>query len=399
MTKYVLLKRKRMKLIRTTAMCSALLLCTIIGCQSAQQRRLEQKLDQIDCVVREEIKKDNFPGAVILVGQADEILYCKAFGFEVIEPNRESMSEDSIFDLASLTKPIATATSILILVDKKKIRLTNYASKYLPAFGRQGKHEVQIRHLLDHTSGLPAYTSADELREKFQSPCPDRVMERIYELKLLSEPGKKFRYSCLGYIVLAKIVEAVSGKSIDDFSRENIFERLGMDHTVFNPPDSWDRDIAATQILEEPSRGAASCGLLRGEVHDPLARLMGGVSGNAGLFSTVGDLSVYCRMHLNSGELDGVRILSPEKAALLTCEQSHGRAYGFDVNSGYSWVKGSHASKKAFCHTGYTGTSVVCDPEGRVYVIILTNRAHPRDAGTCRPVRTKIADIVFQTCK
>jgi CubicO group peptidase (beta-lactamase class C family) len=214
------------------------------------------------------------------------------------------------------------------------------------------------------------------------------VIEKIYDLKLLSEPGEEFRYSCLGYITLAKIVERVSGKSIDDFSRENIFAPLGMENTTYNPPDSWTKDVAATEIVDGR--------LLRGTVHDPLARLMDGISGNAGLFSTADDLSIYCRMLLNGGRMKGVKVLSPEAVAMLTTAQSHGRAYGFDVDSSYSWVKGSYAPPEAFCHTGYTGTSIVCDPAGKVYVIILTNRAHPHDKGASKPVRKNIANIVFQ---
>jgi len=380
-----------MKLIRIITIFFALLLCTTIGCQPVQEKSLKQNLGRIACVVEEEIKNGNIPGAVVLVGQDDNILYHKAFGCEVNEPYQERMVENTVFDLASLTKPIATATSVMVLVDRDRIKLTDYVSTYLPAFARHGKQEVQIRHLLTHTSGLPAYTNAKELKEQFGSPCPDKVLEKVCSLKLLSRPAKEFRYSCPGYITLAKIVKRVSGKNIDDFSGENIFAPLGMENTTFNPPESWTKDIAATAIVDGL--------LLRGTVHDPLARLMGGISGNAGLFSSAYDLSIYCRMLLNDGKWNGVKVLSPEAVAVLTTAQSHGRACGFDVHSSYSWVKGSYAPDEAFCHTGYTGTSIVCDPASKVYVIILTNRAHPNDKGTSRPVRRKIADIVFQVYK
>ena len=179
------------------------------------------------------------------------------------------------------------------------------------------------------------------------------------------------------------------GKNIDVFSMENIFTPLGMKNTTYNPPASQQKDIAATQIVEEI--------LLRGTVHDPLAQLMAGTSGNAGLFSNAYDLSIYCRMLGNDGILDGKRILSSESIYMLTTAQMHGRAFGFDVDSSYSWVKGSYVSEKAFCHTGYTGTSIVCDPVSRTFVIILTNRAHPNDKGASKPVRTKVADIVFSS--
>jgi CubicO group peptidase (beta-lactamase class C family) len=358
-------------------------------CQPVQQGRRKPQFNEIDPVVRQEIQKDNFPGAVVLVGQGNEILYWKAFGHQIIEPTVEPTNKDTVFDMASLTKPVATAASIMILRDRKAIDLDDYVGKYLPAFACNGKEKVRIRHLLTHTSGLPPYTNAEALAKRFGSPCPEKVIAEICSLKAVSKPGEQFRYSGLGYITLAKIVQIVSGKSLDEFSRENIFAPLGMNHTTFNPPDSWRNNIAATEVIDGRP--------LRGTVHDPLARLMGGVSGNAGLFSDAHDLSIYCRMLLNGGVYEGRRILSPEAVKLMTTPQAFGRACGFDVSSSYSWVKGSYASKEAFCHTGYTGTSIVCDPASKVFVIILTNRVHPKDDGTTRPVRTKIADIVFSS--
>jgi len=378
-----------MKSIRVMLSLAGVLIYVLAGCQPVRREVFWPDLSGIDNVVEEEIEKGNFPGAVVLVGKQDDILYWKAFGNEVIEPYQEPMGTSTIFDLASLTKPVATATSIMILRDRKEIDLDDYAGKYLPEFACKGKEQVKIKHLLTHTSGLPAYTNADGLEEQFGSPCPGKVIEKICGFEALNKPGEKFRYSCLGYITLAKIVEKITGKNIDEFSRENIFNPLGMKKTSYNPPALWQKDIAATQIVEEK--------LLRGTVHDPLAQLMAGISGNAGLFSNAYDLSIYCRMLLNNGTLNGKRILGPEAVTLLTTEQANGRAFGFDVDSSYSWVKGSYTSEKAFCHTGYTGTSIVCDPVSGVYVIILTNRAHPNDKGTSKPVRVKVADIVFSS--
>jgi CubicO group peptidase (beta-lactamase class C family) len=378
-----------MKLIRTITTLLTLLLCLAIGCRPIQEEIPKQDFSAICPVIEEEIKKGNFPGAVVLVGKQDDILYWEAFGHEVIEPNEEPISKNTIFDLASLTKPIATATSIMILKDRKALELDDYVSTYLAAFACNGKEEVRIKHLLNHTSGLPPYTNADELEEQFGSPCSGKVIEKICSLEAISKPGEEFHYSCLGYITLAKIVEVISGKSISDFSRENIFARLGMKHTTYKPPDSWDKDIAATHVLDQQA--------LRGTVHDPLAKLMAGTSGNAGLFSNAYDLSIYCRMLLNDGIWNGIRILSSEAVAMLTTAEAYGRAYGFDVNSSYSSVKGSYAPEKVFCHTGYTGTSIVCDPASKVFVIILTNRVHPNDDGTSKPVRKKVADIVFSS--
>jgi len=364
-----------------------LLLFLEAGCRPEVKEKPQPRFTEINQVVEEEIATGNFPGAVVLVGQQDDILYWQAFGNKIVDPCEESTDRNTIFDLASMTKPIATAASIMILRDRKAIELDDYVSKYLPAFACNGKQDVRIEHLLTHTSGLPAYTNAAELKEQFGSPCPDKVIEKICALEAVSKPGEEFRYSCLGYITLAKIIETVSGQNIGDFSKENIFAPLGMKDTAYNPPEAREQDIAATEVIDGRP--------LRGIVHDPLARLMAGLSGNAGLFSNAYDLSIYCRMLLNGGKWQGKRILSPEAATLLTAERTHGRACGFDVNSRYAWVKGSYAPKEAFCHTGYTGTSIVCDPASKTFIIILTNRVHPNDDGTTKPVRIKVSDIVF----
>ncbi len=366
-----------------------LLFCLSVQCRPVQEEKPKPRFDQIGPVVHEEIEKDNFPGAVVLVGQGNDILYWEAFGHEMTDPCEEPMHKDTVFDMASVTKPVATATSILILMDRNAIKLDDYVRTYLPAFACKGKEDTQIKHLLAHVSGLPAYTNASVLKEQFGSPCPEKVIDKICSLEALSAPGEEFRYSCLNYITLGKIVEIISGKNLADFSRENIFAPLGMKHTMFNPPDSWKKDIAATEVIDGKP--------LRGTVHDPLAQLMGGVSGNAGLFSNAYDLSIYCRMLLNGGIWKRKRILSPEAVRLLTTVQTHGRAYGFGVSSRYASAKGTYASEKAFTHTGYTGTSIVCDPESDTYVIILANRVHPKDDGSAKPVRTKVADIVFSS--
>jgi CubicO group peptidase (beta-lactamase class C family) len=353
------------------------------GCRLPSVRRL----GCIDAIVAEEMAAGQFPGAVVLVGRRDRVLYCKAFGAAMIEPAHEPMHRDTIFDLASMTKPIATATSILILADRGQLSVDDPVGAYLPAFASAGKEDARIRHLLTHTSGLPAYTTAKSLADEHGSPCPEAVIEKTCRMEAMNVPGEEFRYSCLGYIVLARIVETVSGRDVAEFSKENIFEPLGMNRTAFNPPASWQDRIAPTQIVDGTP--------LRGTVHDPLAQLMDGVSGNAGLFSTASDLSIFCRMLLNGGVWRGQRILSPDAVRMLTTAQSHGRAYGFDVNSDYAWLKGPNASERAFCHTGYTGTSIVCDPAVDTYVVILTNRAHPHDKGTVRALRLRIAEAVF----
>ncbi len=369
------------------ALSSALFFTLLAGCRPERGQRPATDLSGIDGVVRQEVQAGHFPGAVVLVGTSDRILYHKAFGRAVAEPFAAPMQEDTVFDMASLTKPLATAASIMVLIDRRQLDPNDYVRRYLPAFACGGKEEARIRHLLTHTSGLPPYTDAKELKSRYGCPCPDKVIEKICSLNAQSEPGKEFRYSCLSYITLAEIVRIVSGQNVAEFSQTNLFAPLGMSNTRFNPPATWQERIAATEMVDE--------GLLRGTVHDPLARLMGGISGNAGLFSTAADLSIYCRMLLHHGSWKGKQILSPAAVQMMTTAQSHGRAYGFDASSSYAWVKGPYASPEAFCHTGYTGASLVCDPAVDTYVIILTNSVHPHDKGSTKNVRQKVAEIVF----
>ena len=376
---------RKMNVIKVLAL---LAVCVGTGCQQRAAWFTELQAGQIRSLVNDEIAKGSFPGAVVLVGQEGRVLFEQAFGHQVIEPNRVPMRTDTVFDLASMTKPMATAAAVLKLMDQGSVDPNELVSRYLPAFACAGKEEVCIRHLLTHTSGLPAYTNAQALAEQHGSPCPEAVINKICSLESMSAPGEKFRYSCLGYITLAQIVQQVSGQSIDKFTQENIFGPLGMKHTRFQPPDGWKENTAATEIVDGQ--------LLRGSVHDPLARLRAGMSGNAGLFSTAGDVGIFCHMLLQEGRAKGKAILSKEAVALMTSTQLHGRAFGFDLDSSYAWIKGDHASEQAFCHSGYTGTSVVCDPVSGVYVVILTNRAHPSDKGTVKAVRKGVVNIVYR---
>ncbi|MHC4354584.1 MAG: serine hydrolase domain-containing protein, partial [Planctomycetota bacterium] len=263
---------------KLTRVALTLLLCLAVGCRPAHHGQRKEHFSQIGPIVEAEIDKGNFPGAVVLVGMGNDILYWEAFGREVNEPFQEPVEKNTIFDLASVTKPVATATSIMILRDRGAIELDDRVGKYLPAFACNGKEETQIKHLLTHTSGLPAYTNANSLKEQFGNPCSDELIEKICGFQAAGEPGERFRYSCLGYITLARIVEVISGQDIAEFSKRNIYARLGMKATGYNPPSSATENTAATEIVDGQ--------LLRGTVHDPLAQLMDGKSGNAGLFSS-----------------------------------------------------------------------------------------------------------------
>ena len=341
---------------------------------------------ELRAVVLEQMAAGNFPGAVVLVGHWQDTVFLEAFGNAVTEPLAVPMQTDTIFDVASLTKPVCTAASIMILADRGLIDIEDSASRYIPAFSVAGKDGVKIKHLLSHTSGMPPYLDIKALGFEVGKPQPEKLFEAVCAVRPHAKPAEQPLYICLGYVVLGRIVEIVSGQGLDAFAKENIFAPLGMDDTGFNPGDDCRHRLSATE-----NRGGR---FTPGTVHDPIASIMGGVSGNAGLFSTARDLAAFCRMLLSGGIANGMQILSGKAVTLLTMEAAFGRAYGFDVNSdSHSWIKGTGFGSKAFCHSGYTGTSIVCDPESGKFVIILTNRTHPTDTGTVKPLRMRIADI------
>jgi CubicO group peptidase (beta-lactamase class C family) len=358
----------------------------------------EDRLNRLDQLVTEAIADSASPGGVLLISRNDVIVYRKAFGYQQLIPGKIEMSVHTVFDLASVTKAVATATSAMILIERGKLRLLDPVSRFIPAFHRPPvdsmdlDREIRVIHLLTHTSGLPAYAPADILTQKYGSPAPDSLIKYIATDKRHHAPGEYFKYSCLNFITLQRIVESVSGKSLNDFSRENIFGPLGMKFTTYQPPADWNRLIAPTELLKDS-------GLLLGVVHDPLARmLMGGVSGNAGLFSTIDDLAVFASMMLNKGRYNGRIVLSPAAVQTMTTiptgYEKFGRALGWDIHSDYSSNKGDLLSVNTYGHTGYTGTSIVIDPDTRIAIIMLTNRAHPYDKGNVVRLRSLIANVV-----
>jgi CubicO group peptidase (beta-lactamase class C family) len=307
------------------------------------------------------------------------------------------MAADMIFDLASVTKPVATATAVMILVEKGEIRLWDRVDVYVPEFtpwyGEKGLagEPVRLYHLLTHTSGLPPYTDAKEAAKKLGDPCSTADLARlIAELPKESPAGTTFVYSCLNYITLAHIVQKVTGRSLADVTAEEIFKPLGMTRTFYRPSESCWGDCVPTEVIE---------GLpLRGVVHDPLARLQGGVSGNAGLFSTADDLAIFAQMLLNGGEANGVRVLSPLTVRRMTeiypKVGAAGRGLGWDLETDYSTVRGDLFGPASYGHSGYTGTSIWIDPETRTAVVFLTNRVHPDDKGDIIALRSKVANVV-----
>lgn len=362
----------------------------------------EAEFSKVDSIINQAIVDGQCPGAVLVVGRKAGVVYQKAYGQRAIEPAREAMTLDTIFDLASLTKPVATATSVMILADRGKIDLQEKATKYLPDFAPNGKDRITVEQLLLHFSGLtPDNALAD------YADGPERAWQRVCQLKLVSEPGKKFAYSDVGFIVLGKLVEKVDGRTLDRFAAEELFGPLGMKDTRFLPPAAWSARIAPTQKRKEQ--------WMRGQVHDPRAFALGGVAGHAGLFSTGGDLSRYCRMMLHGGETPAdLRPASPVAGApaprifsratferMTTGHSPPGsdvvRTPGFDMKTGYSQPLGERfTAMKSFGHTGFTGTSIWISPADDAFVILLTNAVHPAGKGKVLALRRAVSTAVAE---
>ena len=354
-------------------------------------------LGYLDRIVAEAVAKKDFPGAVLLVTRKGRTVYRKAFGQSQWLPEPKPMTVDMIFDLASVTKPVATATSIMVLVERGRVRLWDKVKDYVPEFvpyiqekGVPGE-DARLWHLLTHTSGLPPYTDPVEAEKKFGRPCPTETLARfIAQLAKESPPGRQFTYSCLNYITLAHILNKVTGQTVAEFAAENVFRPLGMKRTCYNPPAELLPLCVPTQIMDGRP--------LRGVVHDPLARLQGGVSGNAGLFSTADDLAVFAQMMLRKGEWNGVRVLSPlaveRMAEIFPRAADSGRGLGWDLTSDYGTVRGDLFGYSSYGHSGYTGTSIWIDPETQTAVVFLTNRVHPDDKGDIIALRSKVANVV-----
>lgn len=351
-----------------------------------------------DSAVNEAVEKGHIPGAVLAVVRHGRMAYLRAFGKRQVYPSPEEMTTGTIFDLASCTKPTATAISVMQMIDRGKLRLYDPVEHYLPSFQnwkdpQTGDTEtIRIIHLMTHTSGLPAYASVAALRDKHGSPCPDALKQHICEMKRLAAPATEFRYSCLNFITLQYIIEVITGQSLAQYVQQHIFAPLGMSHTAYMPPAEWRPLIAPTSKQEDGS-------VLRGEVHDPLARVInGGVSGNAGLFASAPDLAILCAALQNGGEWQGHRILSQRAVEMMRTVpqgfEQFGRALGWDVSSAYAGNRGDLLSLQTYGHTGFTGTSLVIDPVTDTSVILLINAVHLDEAQGTSRLRAVVANIV-----
>jgi len=341
-----------------------------------------QRLAVLDSIVQSSVEKHDIPGAVLLVGHEGRVVYRKAFGERSLEPTRSPMALDTIFDLASLTKVVATTPSVMQLVEKGKIRLNDPVVKYIPEFGQNGKGDITIRDLLTHYSGLPPDL---DLSQPWNGR--DTGYGMAFAVTPVSPPETRFLYSDINFIVLGALVERVSGVPLEVYAAENIFGPLGMEHTRYSPPAEWLPQIAPTEYDEHGQ-------MLHGIVHDPTARRMGGVAGHAGVFSTADDLAKFAQ-----ALLDGNSILTVFAIDKMTTPQQPPnlpsvRGLGWDLDSPFSSNRGEFLPVGSFGHTGFTGTSLWIDPTTRTYIILLSNAVHPRGQGNAISLRGKISTAV-----
>jgi len=362
------------------------------GC--AQQKSENKNFDftKVDSIVNEGIQQKAFPGAALLINLNGVTIYKNGFGKFTYDSNSPVVKTSTIYDLASLTKVIAATTAAMICIDSNYFMLDDKVGKYIPEFGTNGKENITIRNLLLHNSGLPAW-------KKFYDKklTREQILLEIYSSGLEYETGIKSVYSDFGMIILAKVIEKVTNTTLDKFCEKKIFEPLGMNDTFFNPPDSVKKRIPPTE-----NDNYWRHRLIKGEVHDETASLLGGVSGHAGLFSSVEDLEKFMIMILNKGVYQNQRIINSETIELFTKRQSqeNSRALGWDTKSEKGSSAGNLFGENSFGHTGFTGTSIWVDPDRNLFVVFLTNRVYPsRVNNKILLIRPLLHDAVINSIK
>jgi uncharacterized protein YbbC (DUF1343 family)/CubicO group peptidase (beta-lactamase class C family) len=380
---------------------AAVVFCTVLFSsisfsQTASQGSVDARLSVIDSIIGDAIAQQQIPGAVVVVGHDGQVIYRKAYGERSLTPKHEAMALDAVFDCASLTKVVATTTAIMQLWEKGKFRMNDPVAKYLPEFAQNGKQDITIRQLLVHFSGL-----APDLDLTKHWAGKDTGHRMAFEATPQLPPGSAFVYSDINFVVLGALVERLSGESLDQYAVNHIFTPLGMKETRYLPPSSWLPRIAPTDEDDDHR-------LLRGVVHDPTARRMGGVAGNAGVFSTADDLAIFAQAMLDGGHSGGHSILSPATVAKMTMPQQPVnstvlRGFGWDIDSPLSSNRGELFPVGGYGHTGYTGTSLWIDPTTKTYIVLLTNAVHMnavpaaksvKDKGSAASLRTKVATAV-----
>jgi len=345
------------------------------------------KLAAIDTAITSTIAEQNIPGAVFWMERKGES-YHRAYGHRAVAPEFEPMSENTIFDAASLTKVLAGTPAVMLLVERGKIDLDAAVAKYLPEFGVNGKEVITVRQLLNHTSGLrpdvntrPPWSGADTA---YRLACAE---------KLQAKPGTVFRYSDINLFAAGFVAERASGRPLNEFVRDEIYRPLGMSDTGYLPPAEKLARVAPTELTDGR--------MLRGVVHDPTARFMGGVAGHAGIFTTAHDVARFARMMLNGGELGGVRVFKSETVALMTSVQTPTniiprRGLGWDIDSGYSRPRGKIFPLGSYGHTGFTGTALWIDPFSKTFWILLSNRVHPDGKGNVLPLQATLGTLAAE---
>jgi len=345
-----------------------------------------ERLARIDAAVKESIARKECPGAVVLVGRRGKVVFRKAWGNRAVVPTVEPMTVDTVFDMASLTKPVATATSVMILIEEGRIRLADRVAKLLPEFASGGgaRDQVTVEQLLTHRAGLVA----DDPMALYVG-TPKEIFERKYRQALAHPPGSRFLYSDVGFEVLGELLARVSSLPLEEFARQRVFVPLGMTETEFRRDGHGHMPlsrIAPTERINGEIR--------RGAVHDPRAYALGGVAGHAGLFSTADDLARYATAMLAGG----APVLSPAGVAAMTRPRSYGdgdlRALGWDVATSFASNRGDLFPPGSYGHTGWTGTSLWIDPATQTFVVLLTNRNHSDESGNVVALRGKVASIV-----
>lgn len=356
-------------------------------------------------LVEQAMAAETFPGAVVYVRQDARVVWHHAFGWAAVTPRRRTMRSDAVFDLASLTKPIATATAVLQLVEHGILQLDHPVADYLPGFEASGKQAVTVRHLLTHTSGLPAW-----IRLYLRVRTPAEALRYICALSPGAAPGSRVEYSDLGFIVLGELVRACGELSLDRYLDARIAPLVGWRRTRFRPPAAWRPRCVATEAGNEFERAAAGAegegfrwrtGVICGEVHDGNSYyLYRGVAGHAGLFSTAEEVGRFGQIMLDFGATPHGAVLARRTVAEATRDQTgqleEARGLGWRCRRGSPFM-GVRASSEAFGHTGFTGTSLLVDPPRALVVVLLTNRVHPRAATTAiETFRAQFHDAVIE---
>src|ERR1700722_17926371 len=362
----------------------AVLLVVLLAPQLKAQ---DAEFRQIDRIVEAGIAAKKCPGAVVTAGHDGQIIFHKAYGNSSLIPAPEPMTEDTIFDLASLTKVLATAPAVMQLYEQGRFRLNDPVAQYLPEFAANGKQDITIRQLLTHYSGLPPDVSLDD-------PWEGKAegLRRAFASTPVTAPGVQFRYSDINFIVLGALVEKLSGLTLDQYQQQHLANPLGLEHTRFLPPESWRTHIAPTQY----DHGV----MLRGVVHDPTSRRMGGFAGHAGLFSTAGEVAIYAQnlldrlagrpSHFPLQQLTLEKMTTPEQPATGTAL----RGLGWDIESPFSSNRGELFPVGSFGHTGFTGTSLWLDPTSDTYVILMSNAVYPNGPTGINAIRGAVANAV-----